>query len=115
MKKYLGVALSRMLYHLCKCCQFYPNPICVTPLRSVGMNVRRVASIWNIMMNPHDINMEDISNVFSYTVSRVSNVRYFKYQEFAFEHVDEEQRITMTCCDGFVICLDLNRRDLEEK
>jgi hypothetical protein len=31
----------------------------------VCMDVRRVASIWKIMVNPNDIDMKDISTTFS--------------------------------------------------
>ena len=41
-------------------------------------------------MSPRDIKMEDISNVFFDTVSGVSNMRYFKSQELAPQHGDEE-------------------------
>lgn len=41
-----------------------PESDMVISLRSIGEVVRRVASIWKIMMNPHNIDMEDISNVF---------------------------------------------------
>jgi hypothetical protein len=50
---------------------------------SIGMDVRRVALIWKIMMNPHDIKIKNISNVFFDTVLRVSNMRYFKSQELS--------------------------------
>ena len=44
-------------------------------------------------MSPHDIEMEDISNFFFDTVSGVSNTRYFKSQELAPQHGEEEQEI----------------------
>jgi hypothetical protein len=43
---------------------FTLNPTRVIPFRWVGIDVRRAASTWKIMMNPHDILLEDISNVF---------------------------------------------------
>ena len=70
MKKYLGVTHARTLFHICKSGQFYPNPTWVILLRSMGMDVRRAVSIWKIMMNSHDIEMEDISNVIFDIVSR---------------------------------------------
>lgn len=55
------------------------------------MNVRGAASIWTIMMNPHNIELEDISNVFFDMVLGVSNMRYFKSQEMAHDYCDEER------------------------
>lgn len=43
--------------------------------KSAGMDVRRATSIWKIKMNPHDIEMEDISNVYFDTILGVSNMR----------------------------------------
>ena len=42
------------------------------------MDVRRATLVWKIMMNPHDIEMEDISNIFD-TLSGVSSMS-FKYE-----------------------------------
>ena len=47
------------------------------PLWSAGMDVRHATSIWKIMMNPHDIAMEDISNV-----SFWDSVRVYKHEVF---------------------------------
>lgn len=58
-----------------------------------GMDVQRVALILKIMMNLHDIEIKDTSNVFFDIVSGVSNTRYFKSQEIALELGDEEQHI----------------------
>ena len=58
------------LFHMFKSGQFYMKPTWVIPLRSTGMDVREVVFIWKIMMNPHDIEMEDNSNVFFYTIPR---------------------------------------------
>ena len=44
-------------------------PLGVIPLRSMGMDVKSLASIWKRMMNPCDITMEDISNVLLDTVT----------------------------------------------
>jgi hypothetical protein len=80
MKKHLGATLPGTLFHMCKGVQFYLNP---TSMWSIGMDIRRVALIWKIMMNPHDIKIKNISNVFFDTVLRVSNMRYFKSQELS--------------------------------
>ena len=53
-----------LLFPMGKTSQFYPNPIWIITKRSVGMDVKRAALIWKVIMNPHDIEMEDISNVF---------------------------------------------------
>jgi hypothetical protein len=41
-------------------------------------------------MNPHDIVMEDISNVFYDTITSVKNMRTFKAQESVLEHEHDE-------------------------
>lgn len=64
MRKHLGVTLVGILYHTCKSGMFYPNPTRVILLRFVRMDVKHVASIWKIMMNPHDIDIQDISSAF---------------------------------------------------
>lgn len=74
-KKYLGATLDGTLFHLCKSGQFYSNLTLVILLRSTGMAIRRAASIWNIMMSPHNIKMEDISNVVFDTMLGASNMR----------------------------------------
>ena len=56
------------------------------PLRSTGLDVRKVAFIWNIMMNPLYINIEDISNVLFDMIIGVSN---FNAQQIAFGHMVE--------------------------
>jgi hypothetical protein len=62
MKKYLGVTLVGMQFHMCKSGgQFHPNLTWVIPLRSANMDVRRMESMWRIMIGPHDIEMEGIS------------------------------------------------------
>lgn len=45
------------------------------------------------MMNPHDIKMEDISNVFFDTITGVSTMRYFNAQQIALDHRVEEREI----------------------
>ena len=64
------------------------------------MDVRRAASIWKIMMNPYDIEMEDISGVFCDTNLGVSNMRYFKSQQIAHEHRDEEREVNRVLHDN---------------
>ena len=89
----MGVVLASALSCMCKSDQFYPNPTWVIPLRSANMDVRQVASIWKTMMNPHDITMEDISNVFFDTITRVSNMRYFNAQQIVLDRQVEERQI----------------------
>jgi hypothetical protein len=50
------------------------------------MDVQRVALICTTVMNPHDIEMEDISNAFIYMVLGVINMRFFNAQQIAREH-----------------------------
>ena len=78
---------------MCKSGQFYPNPTWVIPLRSAGMNVKRDASIKNRMMNPSNIDMEDVSNVFFNTIWGVANMRYFHAQQLVVHRREEEQEI----------------------
>ena len=44
-KKYLGVSLPGTLFYMCKSGHLNPNPMWVILLRSISMDVRRVASI----------------------------------------------------------------------
>jgi hypothetical protein len=85
-EKKLGVSLPDILFHICKSGQFYPNPTWLIPLISVGMDAKRVVAIWKTMMNPHEITMDNISNVFFATVMGVYNMRYFKAQEIVLDH-----------------------------
>lgn len=64
-------------------------------------------------MNPHDIDMEDISNFFFDTMLRVTNMRYLKSQQIAFEHGDEEETINRVLCKERVVGLDGEVRDLQ--
>jgi hypothetical protein len=57
------------------------------------MNVKRVASIWKGMMNPTNIDVGDISNVFFDTISGVANMRYFNAQQLVVDRREEEQEI----------------------
>jgi hypothetical protein len=68
MKKFLGVTLYGTFYHMCKISQSYPDPTCVIPLRSTGMDVRRAASLWKSMMNSNDI-----SNVFRHCLEGIKH------------------------------------------
>jgi hypothetical protein len=45
------------------------------------------------MMNLHDIVMEGISSVFFDTITRLSNMRYFKAQEITPNHQRQEREI----------------------
>ena len=89
----MGAMLAGVLFHMCKSGQFYPNPTWVIPLKLANIDVRLVASIWKIMINPHDITMEDISNVFFGNITRVSNMRYFNVQQIVLDHQVEERQI----------------------
>ena len=57
------------------------------------MDVRRVASTWKVMMNPHDIEMENTYSVCFDTVLEVTNMRYFKTHQRAFDHHEKEREI----------------------
>jgi hypothetical protein len=59
----------------------------------VCMDVRRVASIWKITVNPNDIDMKDIYNVFFDMVSGVARMRYFNSQTMAHEHEGRKGRL----------------------
>jgi len=63
MRKHLGATLVNILFHLCESGQFYLGPSLVIPLRCTDMDVWRAASIWKIKVNPHDIELVDISSV----------------------------------------------------
>lgn len=65
----MGVTVANNMYHMCVREQYYPNSTWVIVLSSLGMDVKCVASIWKIIMNPRDIEMENISNVFLDTVT----------------------------------------------
>ena len=56
--------------------------------------MRRAASIWKFIMNPHNIDMEDISNVFFDSIPRLVNMRYLKSQQITIEHADEKGTIS---------------------
>lgn len=95
---------------MCKSGQFYPN---ATSMWSMGMDVRRATSIWKIMMNPHDIKMKNISYVFFDIVLRVSNMRYFKFQELAHDHYDEDRDHNRVLCHACVVDLDADVANLK--
>lgn len=82
---------------------------------SIEVHGHRATSIWKIMMNPHDIEMEDISNVFDETVSWVSNMRHFKSQQITLDHYEEEGEVNHVRCHTVGVNLDSNARDLEEQ
>jgi len=82
------------------------------PLRCVGMDVRRVVSIWRIMMNPHDTQMKDISNVFFDSITNVSNMRYIHAQQTSVDHWVEERNINLTFHDDDEVMLEGDERDV---
>lgn len=59
------------------------------------------------------LHMKDIFNVFFDTTSKVTNMRYFKSQQIAFEHGDEEETINRVLCKERVVGLDGEVRDLQ--
>jgi hypothetical protein len=68
-------------------------------MRFASMNVRRVASMWKVMMNPHDIEMEDTYRSVCFdTVSGVTNMRYFKSHQLAFDRHEKEREINRVLC-----------------
>ena len=116
MTKHLGVALPGTLYHMCKNGQFYPNPTWVILLRSTGIDVERVASTWKIVMNPHDIQMEDIPDVVFDTITGESNMRYFNAQQIAIDNREEEREINCASRKDIVVKgdgIDPKLKDLE--
>ena len=50
-------------------------------LQSMNTDVKCVASIWKIVMTPHDIAMEDMSSFFFDMMSGAVNMRYFNAQK----------------------------------
>lgn len=50
-------------------------------------------SMWRIMMNPYNIEIKDISNVFFNTIMGVSNMSFFNAQGLTLAHLLEEQAI----------------------
>ena len=90
-RKHLGVSLSGTLFHMCKSRQLFPNPTWVILLRYTGIDVKRVASMWKSIINPRDVVMHVISNVFFDIVMEMSNMKYFKAQELAHTAHDLEK------------------------
>jgi hypothetical protein len=83
MKKYLGVNLARAFFHICKSGHaIYYNPF-------ADMNVRRATSKWKIMMKSSSYEMTWRWK----TCACIVLNRYFKSQEIALQHVDDEHRI----------------------
>lgn len=87
------------LFHVCKSGQFFLNPMWIIPLRSNMMDVRRAASIWKIMVNPHNMKMDDISSMFCDTIYKVFNMRYFDVQQIVLNHRVEEHDIDVSLHD----------------
>lgn len=68
MKKYLGVTLAGTDFPHVQEWAILPQSNMCYSIGSMGMDVRRATSTWKIMMKPHDIKMEDISNLIFDTV-----------------------------------------------
>ena len=98
-----GCYIPGILYDMRGSGQIYPNRARVIPLKSTGMDVRRAAFIWKVMMNPNDIQMEDIYNVFFDAVMGVSRMRYFNPQSMAHEHEGEERAINNALCEDVIV------------
>lgn len=94
---------------MCKSGELYPNP---TSVWSMGMDVRRAAPIWKVMMNPHDMKMKNISYVFFDSVLRVSNMRYFKFQKLAHDHCNEDSDHNRVLWHACVVDLDADVANL---
>lgn len=62
----------------------------------------------------HDIEMEDISNFLFNIISKVSNMRYFKSQQIALDHREEEREVNHVH-DNCRVNVDLEARYLEER
>lgn len=85
-KNILGVALYGALFYMWKNMQYYRIITWVILLESTSMDMKRVASIWKIMMKPRDITTEDISDVFLALVIGVPNIMCFEAQKIAHDH-----------------------------
>lgn len=70
------------------------------------MDVMWAASTCKIMMNPHDIEMGDILDVFFDTITGISTMRYFNAQQIALEHRAEEQEIDQAQCEETHVVVD---------
>lgn len=80
-----------------------------------GHGFRWTTLIWKIMMSFNDIGMKVISNIFFHTMLGVSNIRYSKFQEIAFEHEVKEQCIKQVFREVVDVSLDSNKIDLQHK
>ena len=67
------------------------------------------------MVNSHDIEMEDISSVLFNIVPEASNMRYFKSQQIALDHREEEREVNHVPHDNCGANVDLEARYLEER
>ena len=69
-----------------------------------------------IMMNPHDIQMEDmISNIFSDTITGVSNMKYLNAPQIIIDHREEGRKINHALREDIVVegdGIDLELKDL---
>lgn len=68
------------------------------------MDVKRATSIWKIVMNPMDIDMEDVSNIFFDTIMGVENTSYFNAQHLVVDHWVEECEINRALRDDCSTC-----------
>ena len=64
------------------------------------MDVRCVTSIWKIKIDPNDIDMEDIYNIFFGTMTGVATTRYFDSYMMAHEHEEEERAVNHALHDN---------------
>lgn len=73
------------------------------------MDVKRATYIQKIAMNPHGIEMEDTSNNFFDMVLGVSNMRYFKSQQIALDHCNEEREVNFVLRHTCVVAMDADQ------
>ena len=113
MKKLLGATLAGTLYHMCKSGLFYANPTWVISLRSSGMDVKHVASIWKIMMSPHDIDMKDISNAFFDAImgNSTHEIFFLIYHPIVHDHHMDEQEINEALREEVHVVVDGDEMD----
>jgi hypothetical protein len=78
------------------------------------VDVRRATLIWNILINFLDTKMKIISYVFFDTILAVSNMRHFKSQQIALDHLEEEREVNRIIRDNCGVDVDSEARDLED-
>jgi hypothetical protein len=79
-----------------------------------SVDVRRATLIWNILINFLDTKMKIISYVFFDTILAVSNMRHFKSQQIALDHLEEEREVNRIIRDNCGVDVDSEARDLED-